>query len=91
MTRLNIINMMNRFTIQSLTELPDDYSICEPPDPFPNSEVKPNSADGSVGSPHVRVGHRQASFSKCRSCGFFISVLYLVSLNKLFKFCISLG
>ncbi|OXX20653.1 acetylornithine deacetylase, partial [Vibrio sp. V01_P9A10T6] len=27
---------------------------------MPNSEVKHNSADGSVGSPHVRVGHRQA-------------------------------
>ena len=32
----------------------------DPPDPMPNSEVKRNSADGSVGSPHVRVGHRQA-------------------------------
>ena len=35
----------------------------DPPDPMPNSEVKRNSADGSVGSPHVRVGHRQASNS----------------------------
>ena len=35
----------------------------DPPDPMPNSEVKHNSADGSVGSPHVRVGHRQASNS----------------------------
>ena len=32
----------------------------EPPDPIPNSEVKRFSADGSVGSPHVRVGHCQA-------------------------------
>ena len=32
----------------------------EPPDPLPNSEVKRSLADGSVGSPHVRVGHRQA-------------------------------
>jgi hypothetical protein len=32
----------------------------EPPDPIPNSEVKRLSADGSVGFPHVRVGHRQA-------------------------------
>ena len=31
-----------------------------PPDPFPNSAVKRSCADGSVGSPHVRVGHRQA-------------------------------
>jgi hypothetical protein len=32
----------------------------EPPDPMPNSEVKRHIADGSVGLPHVRVGHRQA-------------------------------
>jgi hypothetical protein len=36
----------------------------EPPDPIPNSEVKRLSADGSVGFPHVRVGHRQALKSK---------------------------
>jgi len=42
-------------------ELPDDHSECEPPDPISNSEVKVLSADGSVGSPHVRVGHCQAS------------------------------
>ncbi len=35
----------------------------DPPDPMPNSVVKRNSADGSVGSPHVRVGHRQALIS----------------------------
>ncbi|MFB5082047.1 hypothetical protein, partial [Raoultella sp. C349492] len=28
---------------------------------MPNSEVKRRSADGSVGSPHVRVGNCQAS------------------------------
>ena len=37
-----------------------DHSIVDPPDSMPNSEVKRNSADGSVGFPHVRVGHRQA-------------------------------
>src|SRR5690606_3073360 len=31
------------------------------PDPMPNSEVKRRSADGSVGSPHARVGNCQAS------------------------------
>ena len=35
----------------------------EPPDPIPNSAVKRVIADGSVGFPHVRVGHRQASKS----------------------------
>ena len=42
------------------TDLPGDHSEWEPPDPISNSEVKTLSADGSVGSPHVRVGHRQA-------------------------------
>ena len=38
---------------------PDDNRMLEPPDPLPNSEVKRHIADGSVGLPHVRVGHRQ--------------------------------
>ncbi len=37
-----------------------DNSEMEPPDPFPNSEVKRLSADGSVELLHARVGHRQA-------------------------------
>ncbi|MDE1464706.1 hypothetical protein ORQ98_22330, partial [Spartinivicinus sp. A2-2] len=40
----------------------------------PNSVVKPLRADGSVGSPHVRVGHRQAPNTKTLSTlcwGFF--------------------
>ena len=36
-----------------------DNSLVEPPDPIPNSVVKRCIADGSVGFPHVRVGHRQ--------------------------------
>ena len=46
--------------IELLTSLPDDHSEREPPDPIPNSEVKPLCADDSVGFPHVKVGHRQA-------------------------------
>lgn len=38
----------------------DDHRAVEPPESIPNSEVKRSIADGSVGSPHVRVGHRQA-------------------------------
>ena len=62
---------------ESQTGLPDDNSEWEPPEPMPNSEVKPLSADGSVGSPHVRVGHRQALKYKtppsrqCRGCFVF--------------------
>ena len=33
------------------TSLPGGNSECEPPDPIPNSEVKPLSADDSVGVP----------------------------------------
>ena len=40
--------------------LSGDNRALEPPDPIPNSEVKRCIADGSVGLPHVRVGHRQA-------------------------------
>ena len=38
-----------------------DNSDTDPPDPISNSEVKRISGDGSVGFPHVRVAHRQAS------------------------------
>ena len=31
----------------------------DPPESISNSEVKHCYADGSVGLPHVRVGHRQ--------------------------------
>ena len=41
--------------------LPGDNRALEPPDSIPNSVVKRCIADGSVGLPHVRVGHRQAS------------------------------
>ncbi len=44
-----------------MTSLPGGHSKRVPPDPIPNSEVKTLSADDSVGFPHVKVGHRQAS------------------------------
>ena len=41
---------------------------------MPNSAVKPLRADGSVGSPHARVGHRQAFIRNQPShqAGFFV-------------------
>ena len=51
-----------------------DHSEMEPPDPLPNSEVKRLSANGSVGLPYARVGHRQApnKITLCTQCrGFF--------------------
>ena len=51
------------------TELLGNNSVLDPPDPIPNSEVKRNSADDSVGSPHVKVGHCQALIPKPRTDG----------------------
>ena len=48
---------MRYIYVELANSLLSDNSECDPPDPIPNSEVKPLSADGSVGSPHVRVGH----------------------------------
>jgi hypothetical protein len=65
--------------------LPDDHRELEPPDPIPNSAVKWFIADGSVGFPHVRVGHCQASKLKnpvAFAAGFFFAHSFLVS-NKL--------
>ena len=49
----------NRKVNAPATEFLDDHRALEPPDPIPNSVVKRCIADGSVGFPHVRVGHRQ--------------------------------
>lgn len=53
--------------------LPGGHSVQEPPDPISNSEVKLFSADGSLGSPHVRVGHCQAFIENpvAQATGFF--------------------
>lgn len=59
--------------------LPGGDSAVVPPDSMPNSAVKRRSADGSVGSPHVRVGHCQASNkveSLMRKHGAFCFVSY---------------
>ena len=57
--------------------MPGDHRALEPPDPIPNSEVKRCIADGSVGYPHVRVGHRQALIpnpvARCAT-GFFYAL-----------------
>ena len=65
--------------------MPDDHRELEPPDPIPNSAVKWFIADGSVGFPHVRVGHCQASKLKnpvAFAAGFFFVHSFVVS-NKL--------
>ncbi len=58
----------------NLTSLLGEHSKREPPDPIPNSEVKPLCADDSVAGCHVKVGHRQALINKARliQTGFFL-------------------
>jgi hypothetical protein len=46
------------------TSLLGDHSEREPPDPIPNSAVKPLSADDSVAGCHAKVGNRQALTSR---------------------------
>lgn len=46
-------------TDRNIKDFPDGQSAVVPPDSIPNSEVKRSDADGSVGIPHVRVGHHQ--------------------------------
>ena len=55
---------------------PDDNRELEPPDSISNSEVKRLIADGSVGLPHVRVGHRQDLIQKAssESLGLFLQM-----------------
>ena len=61
--------------------MPGEISEREPPDPISNSEVKTFSANDSVGSPHVKVGHCQAFMQKeTVPCGRFF---FCVSGNDL--------
>ena len=63
------------------TSLPDDNSNLVPPDPISNSEVKRVNANGSAGSPCVRVGNRQAFFFKAPSLlGAFFFILSIMPL-----------
>ena len=60
------------FVVKELhTSLPDDNSGLAPPDPISNSEVKRTNANGSAGSPCVRVGNRQAFILEPTLCGLF--------------------
>ena len=62
--------------------LPGGLSAVVPPDPMPNSEVKRRSADGSVGSPHARVGNCQASNKAKGSVGRLGLLFYLLFVGE---------
>ena len=55
-----------------LPVFPGSHSDTVPPDSIPNSEVKRISADGSVGFPHVRVGHCQVPLRRTRLTAGFL-------------------
>ena len=52
--------LLINYQLSEFKNLLGDHSNLDPPESMPNSVVKRISADGSVGLPHVRVGHRQA-------------------------------
>ena len=60
--------------MSNATSLLGDHSEREPPDPIPNSEVKPLSADDSVAVCHAKVGNCQALKTKPNPnrLGFFL-------------------
>ena len=62
------------------TSFPGGNSEWEPPDPISNSEVKTLSADGSVGSPHVRVGHRQDLYLKKAAPGYQVRLFFVLQI-----------
>lgn len=72
--------MLDSILISS-TLFADDNSLMEPPDTFPNSEVKRQYANDSVASDHAKVGHRQHSFKLKKLLKYkelFLFFLYMV-------------
>jgi hypothetical protein len=53
-------NSLPKEAVEFARFMPGGHSDAVPPDPISNSEVKRISGNGSVGSPHARVAHRQA-------------------------------
>ncbi len=73
-----------------MTSLSGGNSEREPPDPISNSEVKTLSADDSMGSPHVKVGHCQAFKQTTQPCaGFFLNYGFLQ--NSLYQWLFRFG
>ena len=58
-----------------------------PPESISNSEVKHCYADGSVGLPHVRVGHRQVLNVEPRAEWLGVFVLYNINIMKISFYC----
>ena len=54
--------------------MPGDLSEQAPPDPIPNSDVKLFCANDTLGFPHGKVGHCQATvtYKKPANSGFFV-------------------
>lgn len=80
----------NKKTIKRQQDFPDGQSAVVPPDSIPNSEVKRSDADGSVGLPHVRVGHHQGFIrppANCKVAGVFdFGILSSYLIEKVIKY-----
>ena len=75
------LKISNEFEPTAHTSLVDDYSVLDPPDSISNSEVKRHSGDDSVGSPHVKVAHRQPPNTKNPAKAGFFFVLSFTTLT----------
>ena len=64
------------------TSLLGDHSERDPPDPIPNSEVKPLSADDSVAVCHAKVGNCQAPNIKNPSTVAWVFFCPALGLNR---------
>lgn len=64
--------------------MPGKNSVVVPPESIPNSEVKHFIANGSTGSPRVRVGKFQAKKTRKFFSGFFVfkKKIFKTSNNK---------
>ena len=71
------IDRVNGWIEDPSNSLLGDHRVLEPPESISNSVVKRYIADGSVGFPHVRVGHRQAFNRKTPQshCGWGVLLL----------------
>ena len=63
-----------------------DNRAVEPPEPIPNSDVKRSIADGSVGFPHVRVGHRQAPNNEKAPVAYAVGAFSLFGVMNFFYY-----
>ncbi len=86
MTSDEVTHDLNEGSESYPTKLLGEHSESEPPDPIPNSEVKPLSADDSVAGCHAKVGNCQASNLKTQNLSFWVFFCLLYLVQRIFSF-----